>query len=452
MQRAPVSRLLSARLLSAAPAMAALACSVVAPDDSQLTGGRCGALEKVCSDTCASTLSPAVGCAAEACAPCELPNAVPMCEGGRCAIATCELGFGDCNADASDGCETNLRADAAHCGACDQACALPTATAACQLGRCVPASCLPGRADCDGSQKTVCETSLADDPKHCGQCGATCALPNVAQAACQKGVCNVASCEPGRADCDGAASNGCEVDVTSSSAHCGACSQACAAEKLCVAAQCAPRCGGMRSLYPQAQLTLPPAGFGVGAGDFTVEMWVSVPAGPENFVELAMNATYSVNSIRLFAALNETGCMILNPKGASPKLGSGHATAPGLAPGHWSHVACVRADGMLSLYVDGKLANAVPVATDLLALSPTALRANHGAIGPLRFSKTKRYAANFTPSAVWPVDADTVAQFLTKLPFLPGAQAALTDEAGGDNNAAHHGGFVPELSDMACGG
>ena len=444
---APVSR-----LLIAAPAIAGLACSVVAPDDSRLTGGRCGSLEKICNDTCASTLSPAVGCAAESCAPCELPNAVPLCESGRCAIATCELGFGNCNGLASDGCETNLRDDAAHCGGCDQACALPTATAMCQLGRCVPATCLPGRADCDGSQKTVCETSLADDPKHCGQCGATCVLPHVAQAACAQGVCGVASCEPGRADCDGAAGNGCEVDVTSSNAHCGTCSQACATEKLCVAAACAPRCRAMRSLYPQARLTLPPKGFDVGAGDFTVEMWVSVPATPDDSAFLLMNSSYSVNGIRLYAVPYEVGCNILNPKGASPKLGSGHAVGPALAPNHWSHLACVRADGTLSLYVDGKLANAVPVATDLLALSPTALAANHGAIGPVRFSKTKRYSGTFKPSATWPVDADTVAQFLTQLAFMPGAPAALTDEAGGDNNASHQGGFVPELSDVACGG
>ncbi len=447
MRRAPVSR-----LLIAATAIAALGCSVVAPDDSQLTGGRCGALEKICSDTCASTLSPAVGCAAEACAPCELPNAVPTCEGGRCAVATCELGFGDCNGEASDGCETDLRADPAHCGACNQTCALPTAEAACQLGRCVPASCLPGRAECDGNEKTVCETSLADDPKHCGQCGAACALPNAAQATCEQSACRVASCEPGRADCDGAAGNGCEIEVTSSNAHCGTCSQACAPEKLCVAAQCAPRCGAIRSIYPQARLTLPSTGFGVGAGDFTIEMWVSVPPGLDDFTQLTMNNSYPVSGIRVLAGRHEAACQILNPKGASPTLGSAHAVGPALALEHWSHIACVRADGTLSLYVDGKLANAVPVATDLLALSPTAIDANQAAIGPIRISKTKRYAGNFTPSAAWPVDADTLAQFLTKLPFVPTGQAALTDEAGGDNNAAHLGGFVPELSGVACGG
>ena len=97
------------------------------------------------------------------------------------------------------------------------------------------------------------------------------------------------------------------------------------------------------------------------------------------------------------------------------------------------------------------------IATDWLFLgfagwAVVSLAANHGAIGPVRFSKTKRYSGTFKPSATRPVDADTVAQFLTKLPFIPVAPAALTDEAGGDNNASHQGGFVPELSDVACGG
>jgi len=43
---------------------------------------------------------------------------------GGCVFAGCENLWGDCNGDAADGCEIDLRADAT-CGNCRVACALP---------------------------------------------------------------------------------------------------------------------------------------------------------------------------------------------------------------------------------------------------------------------------------------------------------------------------------------
>lgn len=48
---------------------------------------------------------------------CAVENAEPVCEGGVCRILECLDGFADCNADAADGCETDL-ADPSLCGAC----------------------------------------------------------------------------------------------------------------------------------------------------------------------------------------------------------------------------------------------------------------------------------------------------------------------------------------------
>jgi hypothetical protein len=65
---------------------------------------------------------------------CDAPNAT-----GRCIAAQCELecatGFGDCNGDPDDGCETVVGVSAADCGGCGVACADGEA---CMEGGCVP--------------------------------------------------------------------------------------------------------------------------------------------------------------------------------------------------------------------------------------------------------------------------------------------------------------------------
>lgn len=53
---------------------------------------------------------------------CKLPNAMSECVNGACAITQCNDHFGDCNSEASDGCELNLSNDAANCGSCKKMC------------------------------------------------------------------------------------------------------------------------------------------------------------------------------------------------------------------------------------------------------------------------------------------------------------------------------------------
>ena len=53
---------------------------------------------------------------------CMLANATPSCVASRCEIATCDMGFDDCNSMPGDGCEANLRTDNANCGRCGDVC------------------------------------------------------------------------------------------------------------------------------------------------------------------------------------------------------------------------------------------------------------------------------------------------------------------------------------------
>ncbi len=168
---------------------------------------------------------------------CDLANATAACTAGRCAVATCAAGFGDCDGNAANGCETDTRRSDAHCGSCGAVCmGAPNAAPVCIQGSC-SLTCTAGFADCDGSAANGCEVNTTAAPTHCGGCGRTCALPN-ATAACMASLCAVSACTSGFGDCDGNAANGCEVTLATDSAHCGACGRVCAAGQRCAAGAC----------------------------------------------------------------------------------------------------------------------------------------------------------------------------------------------------------------------
>ncbi|XXY19055.1 hypothetical protein WME88_05300 [Sorangium sp. So ce216] len=109
-------------------------------------------------------------------------HAVPSCAAGTCSLA-CDLGHGDCDRDPANGCEVDLASDARNCGGCGEVCSGTNASAACEEGACVIA-CDAGFADCDGAPSTGCEVELASDPFHCGACGTSCS-----GGACEEGTC-----------------------------------------------------------------------------------------------------------------------------------------------------------------------------------------------------------------------------------------------------------------------
>jgi hypothetical protein len=83
----------------------------------------------------------------------------------------------------------------------------------CVDGACVEFTCGEGRGDCNADWRDGCETQLATDAAHCGACNKPCppGAPN-AVARCDKGQCAL-TCKPPYADCNKDPADGCEIPV-----------------------------------------------------------------------------------------------------------------------------------------------------------------------------------------------------------------------------------------------
>src|SRR5450432_491562 len=181
------------------------------------------------------------------------------CVGGDCTSSKCALscgaGLANCDGDAANGCETNLRTDADHCGDCATPCSLPNGVAACAGGVCKVDSCIPPFADCNGDPKDGCEVNTKTDAANCGACGATCPAVNGAPF-CAESACQI-TCDAGYADCDDKRQNGCEKDVSHDVNNCGGCGTV-----------CAPKAGGTPfCLNDQCGERVCPSGYGDCNGD-----------------------------------------------------------------------------------------------------------------------------------------------------------------------------------------
>lgn len=196
----------------------------------------CAANEELCGSGCVNIQTSVAHCGRcdRSCAP---NHATGMCAYGRCQIAACEPGYGDCNSDPRDGCETALDSTA-HCGACDRACTLDGATASCAHGTCGISLCELGLGDCDQVTANGCETPL-DTLAACGACGSPCSLAH-ADESCSTGSCMIVRCDAGWGDCDGRAENGCETSLDSLTT-CGTCTGTCdlaRASETCATGTC----------------------------------------------------------------------------------------------------------------------------------------------------------------------------------------------------------------------
>ena len=140
---------------------------------------------------------------------CPSGTGTPVCNGGSCEVSTCNPGLADCDANPAD-CETNIRdGDPNNCNGCGQVCNLPNATENCVNYACVVVSCDAGWGNCDSQDPNGCETDTTSDANNCSTCGNVCAFDHAA-ASCQNSVCVMGACDPGYYDVDGLTANGCE--------------------------------------------------------------------------------------------------------------------------------------------------------------------------------------------------------------------------------------------------
>src|SRR6185295_2644326 len=79
----------------------------------------------------------------------------------------CQGALQHCTDDPNVDCETNTDVRPDHCGACGKRCASVNGTAACVAGQCT-FQCTAGFGDCNGDGADGCETALATTVAHCG--------------------------------------------------------------------------------------------------------------------------------------------------------------------------------------------------------------------------------------------------------------------------------------------
>ena len=177
------------------------------------------------SDGCESDLRTTADCGGCGLSCAAEPNATATCETGVCARKACKEGFFDCDGEPDNGCESKHR-ELDNCGACHMPCALPNASASCATGTCEVAACDDGWLDVNGEPSDGCEVDTRTSVLHCGSRDHACPPnPDGGRAACDGGVC-IVECDPGRADCDDDPTTGCEAHLDAPKT-CGGCDHAC---------------------------------------------------------------------------------------------------------------------------------------------------------------------------------------------------------------------------------
>ena len=149
---------------------------------------------------------------------CELPGAEALCFNQTCNFVDCLDGHGNCNGKYTDGCETDITKNDAHCGECDNACDYEHAVGMCFGSKCYLKECAEGYSDCDMLPETGCETDTSVDANHCGECGQPCQDGQMfanAKVLCMDSQCHFNGCIEGFSDDDGDCTlgeciNGCE--------------------------------------------------------------------------------------------------------------------------------------------------------------------------------------------------------------------------------------------------
>lgn len=194
---------------------------------------------KVCFGLCVRTDDPNTGCGAPSCEACDPKNVVATrCKGGAnafsCAYDSCRPGFDSCDGKQANGCETSLDQKDS-CGGCAKTCDVPTPFCAATNGAagCVSA-CPTGTVDCSGA----CVDTVTS-VQNCGRCGFKCERAS-ATAACRGGLCAF-TCVAGTHACGSACAS--DIDPMYCGASCTSCpSLGPNTIPTCAAGTCGSRC------------------------------------------------------------------------------------------------------------------------------------------------------------------------------------------------------------------
>jgi hypothetical protein len=100
------------------------------------------------------------------------------------------------------------------------------------------------------------------DALNCGDCGKVCPTGAKGTPNCTSGSC-VLTCESGFGNCDDLGTNGCEVNLSNTDAHCGGCFKACLTTETCVASKCECKSGSAKCGTSCVNLTADDANCGV---------------------------------------------------------------------------------------------------------------------------------------------------------------------------------------------
>ncbi len=158
----------------------------------------------------------------------------------------CAVGTACCN----DACVDTL-SDVRNCGGCGVTCRAATR---CAMGRCVADDRCGGGPACPAEQN-CCGAACVDtrtDPSNCGACGRACAQAPNSESACVAGACQAPTCAMGFADCNRTPRDGCEANLGTDTANCGACGAVCPAGQACQAGRCGmPSTGAEGAFNPR---------------------------------------------------------------------------------------------------------------------------------------------------------------------------------------------------------
>ncbi len=220
--------------------------------DPSIMGCGCSAGTTQCGSSCVDTATNRYHCGAcgNECDPTGGPGAPQYahafygCSAGECLPGLCEKNYANCDGDLENGCETKTVTNE-NCGGCGIACAPGQQ---CVLdGEHKPfCACGDGLAFCPAGEQDGVPVGGCQDLKtstgYCGGCSINCwntmrsfnEIP-----ACDYGQC-VINCASGFANCNGAESDGCEVDTKSDPRNCGGCGVSCdlSIGQACVAGKC----------------------------------------------------------------------------------------------------------------------------------------------------------------------------------------------------------------------